>query len=439
MRRFLMDELVEWKNGKKRKPLILNGARQVGKTWLLKEFGRLHFENVAYVSFDNNPALASQFEADFDISRLLLMLQAESGEAIKANQTLIILDEIQECPKALTSLKYFNEEAPDYAIAAAGSLLGLTIHSGTGYPVGKVRELDLYPLSFQEFLVATGNEMLQETLKAGDEQVLNSLSTRFEALLRQYYLTGGMPEVVQSYVDEEDFRVVRAIQKGILLGYERDISKHLSVREAEYVLSAWRSIPSHLGQENKKFIFGHIKEGARAKDYRSAITWLSQSGIAVKVPRISKPGIPLSAYADESAFKLFVLDVGLLGAMTEIDPRTIVEGNRIYTEFKGTFTEQYVCQQLLSECSLHPFYWSADNSRGEIDFIVQEGGRVFPIEVKAEENLRAKSLRSFCEKYPEMQAMRLSLSGFRDEGWMQNIPLWGISKALFEKRCRTTG
>lgn len=429
MERFLMDDLVGWKNSVRRKPLMLNGARQVGKTWLLMEFGARHFESVAYVNLDNNLGLASQFDVGYDLPRILLMIQAESGQRVIPGKTLVVLDEVQECPKALTSLKYFCENAPELAVAAAGSLLGITFHEGTGYPVGKVDMLDLHPLSFREFLDATGNPMLREVVDSGDKQLLGSLAAKFRELLKQYYFVGGMPEAVATFVESADLSAVRAVQEGVLFGYERDISKHLGAAGAERALSAWRSLPAHLGQENKKFVFGHIGEGARARDYRSAITWLTQAGIATRVPRVSKPGVPLSAYADESAFKLFSLDVGLLCALSRLDASSIVDGNALFTEFRGALTEQYVCQQLVSDCNLSPCYWSAENSRGEVDFLVQRGGRVYPIEVKAEENLRSKSLRAFSGRYPGTVPRRFSLSGFCDQGWMRNVPLYAIGNS----------
>lgn len=429
MERFLMDDLVGWKNSVRRKPLVLNGARQVGKTWLLMEFGARHFESVAYVNLDNNLGLASQFDVGYDLPRILLMIQAECGQRVIPGKTLVVLDEVQECPKALTSLKYFCENAPELAVAAAGSLLGITFHEGTGYPVGKVDMLDLHPLSFREFLDATGNPMLREVVDSGDKQLLGSLAAKFRELLKQYYFVGGMPEAVVTFVESADLSAVRAVQEGVLFGYERDISKHLGAAGAERALSAWRSLPAHLGQENKKFVFGHIGEGARARDYRSAITWLTQAGIATRVPRVSKPGVPLSAYADESAFKLFSLDVGLLCALSRLDASSIVDGNALFTEFRGALTEQYVCQQLVSDCNLSPCYWSAENSRGEVDFLVQRGGRVYPIEVKAEENLRSKSLRAFSGRYPGTVPRRFSLSGFCDQGWMRNVPLYAIGNS----------
>lgn len=429
MERFLMDDLVGWKNSVRRKPLVLNGARQVGKTWLLMEFGARHFESVAYVNLDNNLGLASQFDVGYDLPRILLMIQAESGQRVIPGKTLVVLDEVQECPKALTSLKYFCENAPELAVVAAGSLLGITFHEGTGYPVGKVDMLDLHPLSFREFLDATDNPMLREVVDSGDKQLLGSLAAKFRELLKQYYFVGGMPEAVATFVESADLSAVRAVQEGVLFGYERDILKHLGAAGAERALSAWRSLPAHLGQENKKFVFGHIGEGARARDYRSAITWLTQAGIATRVPRVSKPGVPLSAYADESAFKLFSLDVGLLCALSRLDASSIVDGNALFTEFRGALTEQYVCQQLVSDCNLSPCYWSAENSRGEVDFLVQRGGRVYPIEVKAEENLRSKSLRAFSGRYPGTVPRRFSLSGFCDQGWMRNVPLYAIGNS----------
>lgn len=426
MKRFALRDLVSWKDSRRRKPLVVHGARQVGKTWLIKEFGRAHFSNMAYVSFDRSPELAEQFERGYDTQRLISMISAYTHESIVPGETLIVLDEIQECPRALTSLKYFNEDAADYAVIAAGSLLGLTIHTGTGYPVGKVSTLAMYPMSFREFLLAAGEGPLLDILNAGDWPVLGSLRTKLDTYLKQYYFIGGMPEAVLEFVDSGDYGAVRDVQRTILDGYALDMSKHLSPRETEFALAAWDSIPRHLGKENKRFVFGQIADGARAKNYKSAITWLTQAGLATRVKRISKPGVPLSAYADMSAFKLFLVDVGLLGAMSKLDSASIAKGNSVFTEFRGALTEQYVCQQLVSDCLLDPFYWSAENSRGEIDFIVQDAGRIYPIEVKAEENLQAKSLRVFNERYEGMHCRRFSLSGFRDQDWMENIPLWAI-------------
>lgn len=427
MERFLTKRLAEWKDSTRRKPLVLNGARQVGKTWLLREFGKRYFDNVAYVNLDGNTQMKAQFTAGFDTSRLLRAVEIESGEKIEPGKTLVILDEIQECPLALTALKYFCENEPNQAIAVAGSLLGITFHSGSGYPVGKVNTLDLHPLSFREFLDATGNEALREAVDEGDKVLLHGFASKLISLLRQYYYVGGMPEAVATYLETSDFSAVRQVQHDILQGYERDMSKHLSGFQIDNALELWHSIPVHLGRENKKFIFGQIRQGARAKIYRFAVTWLTQAGLTHTVSRVSKPGIPLAGYADTAAFKLFVVDVGLLGAMSDLDAGSIIDGNSIFTEFKGALTEQYVCQQLICENGGQVYYWSAENSRGEIDFLTQQGGKVYAIEVKAEENLRSRSLRSFSERYPDAaRSRRFSLSDFRDQDWMRNIPLYAI-------------
>ncbi|MBP3194864.1 MAG: ATP-binding protein [Cardiobacteriaceae bacterium] len=426
MERFLIKELIAWKTSIRRKPLILNGVRQVGKTWLLREFGAQHFDNVVYVNFDNNPQLTRHFDDGYDIARLISVLQVETHQKINPQSTLVIFDEIQECPKALTALKYFYENAPEYAVTAAGSLLGLLIHEGTGFPVGKVDTLNLYPLTFREFLNAIGEQILTEAIDSRDYKLIDTFAVKLINYLRQYYFVGGMPEAVHSFCQTGDFARSREIQKQIIYGYERDMSKHLSVKETEAVLSAWHSIPAHLSQENKRFIFGHIKKSARARDYQSAITWLTNAGLALLIPRVSKPAIPLSAYADRSIFKLFLVDVGLLAAISGLDAHSLIEGNAIFSEFKGALTEQYVAQELVASIGVMPFYWSAENSRGEIDFLVQQNGRIYPIEVKAEENLKAKSLRAFSERYQNLLALRFSLSGYREENWMCNIPLYGI-------------
>lgn len=421
-----MKKLEQWKDAPRRKPLILNGARQVGKTWLLKEFGRTNFENVAYVNFDGNPTASALFDAGYNMQNILLGLQAETGAEITEGTTLVILDEIQECPKALTALKYFHENMPQLHVVAAGSLLGLTLHSGTGYPVGNVTTLNLFPMNFDEFLNATGNGSLSELLLEGDSTVISTFSEKAIPLLRQYYFVGGMPAAVLAFLEEGRLAAAREEQLQILSDYRFDISKHVTAMEAERILAVWDSIPRHLGRENKKFIFGQVKEGARARSYRSAITWLAQAGLVTVVKRVSKPGMPLSAYADDEAFKLFLLDVGLLGAMAGLKERAVIEGDSVFTEFKGAIAEQYVCQQLLSSCDLQPFYWTSERSGNEIDFIVQDEEKTYPIEVKAEENLRSKSLRAFAEKYPNLSPLRFSLSGYREESWMKNIPLYAM-------------
>ena len=427
MDRHLMTDLVRWKESPRRKPLILNGARQVGKTWLLKEFGREHFDAVAYVSLDENPAVCDLFEQDLDPARIIRDLSILTGVAIRPLSTLIILDEIQAVPKAITSLKYFCENAPEYAVAAAGSLLGISATEGTGYPVGKVNTLDLYPLSFREFLDATGNVMLRELVDSPDTVSINAFSSKLVPLLRRYFVVGGMPAVVAGFIEGEALGSVRDMQGQILEDYLRDFAKHAPLRINSKMVEAWNSIPVHLAKENKKFIFGQVREGSRAKNYAESLTWLAQAGLIHKVPRITKPGIPLSAYNDNKSFKVFLLDVGLLGAMAGFDPTAVLDGNAAFTEFKGSLTEQYVCQQLVSDCGLSPYYWSAGNSSGEIDFLVQRSSSVYAIEVKAEENLRAKSLRAFKAAHPEIKSVRLSLSGYREQDWMRNVPLYAMS------------
>lgn len=427
MERALMEKLVTWKDSSRRKPLILNGARQVGKTWLLKEFGRLHFENVAYVSLDNDSLARGYFESGFDIARIIASLALELDMKIQPGETLIVLDEVQACPKAITSLKYFCEDAPEYAVAAAGSLLGISATEGTGYPVGKVNMLDLYPLTFTEFLDATGNGRFGELIGSGDVEMMNAFSGKLAELLKQYYVVGGMPEAVNAYVAEQDVRAARAVQQEILNGYVSDFAKHIPSRLLARTMLAWQSIPGHLSQENKKFIFGQVRKGARAADFEESLAWLQQAGLIYKVRRVSKPHVPLPSYCSMSAFKVFMVDVGLLGAMSGLEPRDVIDGNKVFTEFKGALTEQYVCQQLISECGLSPYYWSAENSTGEIDFLVQDGSGVFAIEVKAEENLRAKSLCAFKEANPEVDAVRFSLSGYREQDWMRNVPLYAVS------------
>ena len=423
----LMGQLIAWKGSARRKPLILNGARQVGKTWLLKEFGRLHFENVAYVSLDNDSLARSYFDSGFDVARIIASLSLELDVDIQPGRTLIVLDEVQACPKAITSLKYFCENAPECHVAAAGSLLGISATEGSGFPVGKVNMLNLHPLSFSEFLEATGNGRFAKLIASGDAAMINSFSDKLTELLKKYYVAGGMPEAVNAFVAEQDVRAARSVQQEILDGYIRDFAKHIPPRLLARTMLAWESIPRHLSQENKKFMYGKVRKGSRAADFEESLAWLEQAGLIHKVRRASKPGIPLSAYCESGAFKVFMVDIGLLGAMSNLPPEAVIAGNSVFTEFKGALTEQYVCQQLLSECGLVPFYWSAENSLGEIDFLAQDGNEVFAMEVKAEENLRSKSLRAFKNAHPEVSAVRFSLSGYREQDWMRNVPLYAIS------------
>ncbi|WP_295996839.1 ATP-binding protein [uncultured Adlercreutzia sp.] len=429
MERFLMHDLKAWKDNASRKPLIINGARQVGKTWLIKEFGRLHYESVAYVNMDNNAPMRDLFNAGYDIDTLLAGIQLQTGTTIDPATTLIVFDEVQENPKALTALKYFGEDPRSFSIIAAGSLLGILLQSGTGFPVGKVETLNLYPLSFQEFALASEGAAFVNALQSSDPSLIQAFKSRAIALLKSYYFVGGMPEAVDAFLASGDYQAARTVQRRILADYERDFSKHIPPREAERVFAVWDSIVAHLSQENKKFIFGRLAKGARAKDFESALTWLRQAGIIYQVPRVTKPGIPLKAYRDAGAFKAFLLDVGLLGAMSDVDSDSILNGNSLFEEFKGALTEQYACQELVASCRLSPWYWSAENSRGELDFLVQNKGNIFAIEVKAEENLRAKSLRSFKEKYPAVHARRFSLSDYREQEWLTNVPLYLMGNA----------
>lgn len=430
MERYAMKQLEEWYNRKNRKPLILKGARQVGKTWLMKEFGRTHFKYTAYVNFDNNKNMANVFNGDYDIDRILMAINIETGVKLHPEETLIIFDEIQENPKAIASLKYFFEEAPEYAIIAAGSLLGVAIHNGVSFPVGKVDTLDLNPLSFREFLMAIGEEGLVALIDEMNIPLMESFREKYIDWLKKYYFIGGMPEVVSSFVTERDFAEVRRLQKRIIEMYEADFSKHTTSNELPRIRMVWNSIPMQLAKENKKFFFGRIREGARAKDFEIAIEWLLDCGLIKKVYNVSKPAMPLKAYTEFSAFKLYLLDVGLLAAMSELDAKSILDGNTIFVEFKGALTEQYVLQQLIAETDFTPYYYSETKSEGEIDFLIQKGENVVPIEVKAEENLKAKSLRVYCDKFKPQMAIRTSMSNYREQDWMVNVPLYVLDKYL---------
>lgn len=428
MERSAMAKLMQWKNRKNRKPLIIKGARQVGKTWLMKEFGKLCFKNTVYINFDHNSRMKDLFEQDYDMERILMALNIESGVKISAEDTLIIFDEIQENPAAIASLKYFCENAAEYAVVAAGSLLGVAIHKGVSFPVGKVDTLNLYPLSFREFLLAAGQEGLAELLNSEDYVLMNSFRDKYIDWLKRYYYIGGMPEAVYSFVQNKDFGEAREIQNAIIELYENDFSKHMAENELPRIRMVWNSIPMQLAKENKKFFFGQIKEGARAKDFEIAIEWLLDCRLIYKVYRVSKPAMPLKAYMEFPAFKLYMLDVGLLGALSDLDAKSILEKNAVFTEFKGAMTEQYVLQQLVSDTEYAPYYYSPEKSQVEIDFMVQKESDIVPIEVKAEENLRAKSLKVYCEKYKPAYAVRTSMSDYRKQEWMCNIPLWAVAK-----------
>ena len=428
MKRTKLADLIAWKNSDSRKPLIIRGARQVGKTWLMQEFGKTQYAKTIYLNFEKNKRLKALFTDDFDIKRIIVALQAESGLTINAENTLLIFDEIQSVPEAITALKYFQEDTSGYNIIAAGSLLGVALHSDISFPVGKVVFMDLYPLTFLEFLDAIGENALVEILHSADWKLITAYKSKYIERLRQYYYVGGMPEAVLKFSGDSNFKEVRDIQKQILEAHEQDFSKHAPVNIVPRIRMLWNSIPSQLAKENRKFIYGIIKEGSRAKDYELALSWLIDCGQAHKVCRVTKPAIPLKAYEDRSAFKLFLVDIGLLTAMGDIDAKTLLEGNSIFSEFKGALTEQFVFQQLNSTDEYVIYYWAAERSTSEIDFLLQFNGRVIPVEVKAEENLQAKSLKVFMEKFSPEISIRTSMSDFRKQNRLTNLPLYAISE-----------
>ncbi len=425
MRRKAIEELYRWKASADRKPLIVQGARQVGKTWLMKEFAKEAYKKCAYVNFEDNDMLRQLFEHDFDIQRIINSIQWTTGVTIDTD-TLIFLDEIQEAPRGITALKYFQEKAPEYHVMAAGSLLGIAMHHNDSFPVGKVDFMYLYPLSFFEFLEAVGEKRMVDLLMSKDWQTITMFRAKFEERLRQYYFVGGMPAVVAAFAEDGNLERVRTLQNGILDSYERDFSKHAPAIEVPRIRMVWQSIPAQLSKENRKFIYGVVKEGARAKDFELAIEWLKDTGLIYKVNRCKKGQMPLAAYEGFAAFKIFMSDIGLMGAMSKLPPQSLINGNALFTDFKGALTEQYVMQQLKTSSKLSVYYWSADSSRGEIDFLVQRDSDIIPIEVKAEENLQAKSLRSFIDKNPELHGVRLSMSPYREQDWMTNYPLYSI-------------
>lgn len=430
MKRDAYTDFLAWKQKKGRKPLIIRGARQVGKTWLMKSFGSAEFSQTVYLNFEVSQRFRNIFSGDFSIERIITALEIEAGKKIDPSTTLIIFDEIQAAPEALTSLKYFFENAPEYFVIAAGSLLGVALHSHVSFPVGKVDFLDIYPLSFSEFLSATGNDGLLNLLQARDWQMVTSFNTKYISLLKSYYYTGGMPEVVLAFISRNDLYEVRDIQKKILLAYEQDFSKHAPVELVPRIRMLWNSIPSQLAKENRKFVYSHIKEGARAKEFELAMAWLLDSGLLHKVTRVRKPAMPLKAYEDITAFKLYLSDVGLLGAMTDLDARIILDGSLVFQEFKGALTEQYVLQQLITHANWVTYYWSADSGRAEVDFLLQITDQIIPLEVKAEENLKSKSLKVFADQFKPPLVVRTSMSDFRQEPWMLNLPLYAIHQIV---------
>ena len=426
MERFALEELKKWKENPDRKPLVLMGARQVGKTWLMREFGRLFYKNVAYVSFYNNSAMKNLFESDYDINRLISYLSIEVGFAIEKENTLIILDEIQNAPKAFESLKYFCEEAGDYHIMAAGSLLGVALHQGVSYPVGKVDLLNLYPLSFREYLCAVNEKALSAALLSKDFSLIDGFAEKYIYHLKNYYYVGGMPEVVKNFALHGDYNEVRQIQKNILVQYKGDFGKHAGANELPRINMVWDSIPMQLAKENRKFFFGKMKKGARSSEFEVAIQWLLDSGLVHKVSRVNEPHVPLSAYKDFSAYKLFVLDVGLLCAMSELDAKSIIEGNSLFVEFKGALTEQYVEQELVASTPYTAYYYGSEKATFEQDFLIQKNNSIVPIEVKAETNVRSQSLKAFYEKYKPELSVRFSLLPYKRQDWMVNIPLYAV-------------
>ena len=432
MYRFAIEKLYEWKSSEGRKPLIIEGARQVGKTWLMKEFGKQAYEKTVYINFDSNSRMAELFSSDLGIDRIITGLELYSDIKITPETTLIIFDEVQEVPRALTSLKYFYENAPEYHVICAGSLLGIALHEGTSFPVGKVDFLHLYPLSFKEFLMAMGKEKYIELMDARDYEMMTAFKQDLIDFLKSYYFVGGMPEAVMSFATEKDFIKVRKIQKRILQAYEQDFSKHAPTETVPKLRMLWNSIPSQLAKENKKFIYGLVREGGRAKDYESAIMWLSDCGLVHKVSRVTVGHLPLKAYEDMKAFKMFVLDVGLLGCMVGLNKKLLLDGNDLFVEFKGALTEQYVLQQLIADPDLNIYYYTNDNSSCEVDFLVDTGDAVIPVEVKAEVNLHAKSLRTYAEKFSPDVAVRTSMQDYKKESWLVNLPLYAIENLTKE-------
>ncbi len=428
MERTAISELYEWKKRPDRKPLIVRGARQVGKTWLILDFAGKAYNKYVYVNFEEDDVLNHVFENDFDIERIINTISIRKDTDIDTG-TLLIFDEIQAAPRGVTSLKYFCEKARQYHVIAAGSLLGIAMHRADSFPVGKVDFVDLAPLSFQEFLLAMGEKRIASLLEKRDWNMVAMVKDKLTTLLKTYYYVGGMPEAVDSYRRRSDFAEVRRIQNNILDTYNNDFSKHAPISEVPRIRMVWNSIASQLAKENKKFIYGMLRERARAKDFEVAIEWLRDAGLIYKVSRTKSGELPLNAFEDFSIFKIYLLDVGLLSAINKLTADTLIAGNEIFNTYKGALTEQYFFQQIRDKVDF-VYYWSAENSRGEIDFIVQKEGKVIPIEVKAEENLRAKSLAAFVAKYPGLHALRFSMSDYREQDWMTNIPLYAATSSI---------
>ena len=426
MYRAAITALESWKARSRRKPLIIRGARQVGKTWLMQEFGRTAYQHTVYINFDNNRPMEQLFSTDLDVKRLITGIELYAGVKIDPEHTLIIFDEVQEVPAALSSLKYFNESAPEYQIICAGSLLGVALHQGSSFPVGKVEFLELYPLSFTEFMQASGKQQLVSLLAQGDFAMAATFCQSYIDLLKHYYYVGGMPEAVAAFIGNQDWGEVREIQQRILTAYEQDFSKHMPAAAVPRARMLWNSIPAQLAKENRKFIYGLVKEGARAREYEYALMWLSDCGLVHKVHRATAPKLPLKAYEDSKAFKLFLVDIGLLSCMTRLKQDVLIDGNSLFTEFKGALTEQYVLQQLKTMPGIEPYYWVNQRNSLELDFLLDTGNAVIPLEVKAETNLQSKSLKAFADKHRPAMSLRTSMSDYRQQDWLLNLPLYAI-------------
>lgn len=429
MKRNVLSQLIAWKNKNNRKPLIVNGARHVGKTYILREFGKKYYEKMAYVNCDKNEMVKKLFAQDYNIGRIILGLSALLHVNIEPHNTLIIFDEIQENPIVLNSLKYFCEDAPEYHVAVAGSLLGISLHGGVSFPVGKVDMIKMYPMTFDEYLMAIGEQSLVDVLLMKDFSLIDSLSLRYMDCLRQYYYVGGMPAAVLEFAEHKNLEEVRNIQKQILFDYQRDFSKHAPSQEVPRINMVWDSIPSQLAKENKKFVFGALKKGARASEYELAIQWLKDAGLIYQVNRVTAPGMPLKFYEEKSVFKIFVLDIGLMGAMVDAPAESVLVADTLFKEYKGAFSELYVLTQLKA-IDVPIYYFSSNDSRVEIDLIVQYGATVIPIEVKAEENVHSKSLHTFISKHSNLKGLRLSMKPCQDQGWMVNKPLYAVGNWL---------
>lgn len=426
MKRKIYSKLIEWKESPSRKPLILNGVRQCGKTYIMKEFGKNEFQTFAYVNCDRNENLHQIFEGGFNISKIIRGISALSGVDIIPGKTLIFLDEVQSFPLVLESLKYFCEDAPDYHVAVAGSLLGIALHSGVSFPVGKVQTMKLYPMDFEEFLMAKGEQQLLRIMHDHDFDLLTALHEKCKDLLRQYYYVGGMPEVVKSYIDNGQLKPVRAIQNEILSNYAGDFSKHAPYQEVPRISMVWQSILGQLSRENKKFIYGALKKGGRAKEFEVAIQWLVDAGLVYKVNKCTKPQLPLKFYEDFTAFKLYLCDCGLMGAMADTAAKDVLIGDSVFTEYKGAFTEQYVLQQILSSGISDIYYYSADDSRMEMDFLMQREGALLPVEVKGGTSIKSTSLHNYLMEHPGIQAIRYSMLPYKKQDFLTNIPLYAV-------------